>query len=209
MKKDNINLVDHPLMQHYLCTLRNKETLSGEFRRIIDKVSRLLAYEASFDLKTTYEEVETPWEKTKVKNVDESPVIVSIMRAGNGMLDGLLSMLPFASAGHIGIYRDKFIDNTVEYYFRLPEDVASRTVFVADPMIATGDTMLACLERLKQYDVGRIKILSILISSVGAKRILKSHPDVEIVTAGIEEKLDEKGYLIPGIGDVGNRLYAS
>lgn len=199
--------IEHPVISHKLSFLRDAKTGSQEFRGIMNEMSRLIAYEATRDLKTCSIDIETPLAKTQVDRIEESPMLVSIMRAGNGMIDGILSVLPFASAGHIGIYRDKFIGNTVEYYFKLPEEPKGRTVLLLDPLVATGDTAVACLDRLKQYDVGKIKLLSILVSPQGLEKIHHFHPDVEIVAAAKEESLTENGYLLPGIGDAGDRLY--
>jgi uracil phosphoribosyltransferase len=206
---NNFKLVDHPILKHKLSFLRDKNTGSSEFRSIIKEMSRLLAYEATKEIKVTATTVETPLATANVERIEEKPIIVSIMRAGNGMLEGLLSMLPFASAGHIGIYRDKFIKNTVEYYFKLPEDAKGRPILLADPLLATADTAIACVDRLKQYEVGPIKMLCILVSSEGLKRLHHFHPDVEVYAVSIEESLTKDGYLLPGLGDAGNRLYAS
>jgi len=205
--KKQLNILDHPIIQHVLGILRDKNTNSPEFRRIMNEISRLLAYEATRELPTTEVTISTPMGQSSAKKIIDAPVVVSIMRAGNGMLDGILSMLPYSSAGHIGIYRDKFIKNTVEYYFRLPDDVKGKTILLADPLMATGDTVMASVDRLKQYGVGNIKLLSILVSKFGVERLLKSHPDVEIFATGVEEELDDNGFIVPGIGDAGSRLY--
>lgn len=205
----NVNIINHPLVEHKLGFLRDKNTDSSEFRRIVAELSRFLAYEATKDLNTDFTEVETPIAKTKVNRIVDAPVVVSIMRAGNGMLDALLTALPFCSAGHIGIYRDKFINNTVEYYFKLPENVSSKKILLADPLLATGDTAVASIDRLKQYGVGEIKFLTILSCDVGIKRVHQFHPDVEIYTLGVEKELNEKGYLVPGLGDAGDRLFGT
>jgi uracil phosphoribosyltransferase len=205
----NFKLVDHPILKHKLSFLRDKNTSSSEFRSIIKEMSRLLAYEATKEMKVTSMTVETPVATANVERIQENPIIVSIMRAGNGMLEGLLSLLPFASAGHIGIYRDKFIKNTVEYYFKLPDDAKGRPILLADPLLATADTAIACVDRLKQYEVGPIKMLCILVSPEGLKRLNHFHPDVEVYGVSIEEGLTKDGYLLPGLGDAGNRLYQS
>ncbi len=205
----NFKLVDHPVLRHKLSFLRDKNTGSAEFRSIIKEMSRLLAYEATKEMKVTSMTVETPLATANVDRILENPIIVSIMRAGNGMLDGLLSLLPFASAGHIGIYRDKFIKNTVEYYFKLPDDAKGRPILLADPLLATADTAIACVDRLKQYEVGPIKMLCILVSPEGLERLHHFHPDVEVYGVSKEEGLTADGYLLPGLGDAGNRLYHS
>ncbi len=203
----NFHLVEHPILKHKLGFLRDKETRSSEFRSIIKEMSRLIAYEATREIKTKSTTVETPMATANVDRIEEKPIIVSIMRAGNGMLDGLLSMLPFASAGHIGIYRDKFIKNTVEYYFKLPDDCKGRPILLADPLLATADTAIACVDRLKQYEVGPIKMLCILVSNEGLERLHHFHPDVEVYAVAKEEGLTKDGYLLPGLGDAGSRLY--
>lgn len=206
-KMEQLILVDHPILKHKLGFLRDKKTSSAEFRNIIKEISRFLTYEATRSFEVFEAQVETPMAKAKVERVKGVPIVVSIMRAGNGMLDGILTALPFAQAGHIGIYRDKFIKNTVEYYFKIPNDCKGKKVLLADPLIATGDTVIASVDRLKQYEVGPISCLCVLISKKGLKALTEAHPDVNIFALAIEEEIDEKGYLIPGIGDVGDRLY--
>ena len=199
--------ISHPLIEHKLAFLRDKKTDSAEFRRIIVELTKLVGFEATKDLELVETEIETPISKAKVRKIAHPPVIVSIMRAGNGMMESMLSLLPFASAGHIGIYRDKFIDNTVEYYFKLPEDVVGKEVLLIDPLLATGDTAIASIDRLKQYNVGRIKLLTILTCQEGIGRVHNFHPDVDIYTLSAKEELNEKGYLVPGLGDAGDRLF--
>jgi uracil phosphoribosyltransferase len=203
----NVRLIDHPILQHSLATLRDKRTDSAEFRRELHGITRLLAYEASRDLATCLIEIETPLASTQAQIVSETPIVVSIMRAGNAMLDAMLSVMPFAAAGHIGIYRDKFINNTVEYYLKLPEDANGRRIYLVDPLLGTGDTAIACIDRLKTYDVGRITFVCVLCSEVGLERLFHFHPDVDVYTLAIEPQLNENGYLIPGLGDVGARIY--
>lgn len=202
-------IIDHPVIQHKLSYLRDKNTPSAEFRNIMKELGRLLAYEGTRDLGTKDVTVETPLSTAKVKRIDSPPIVVSIMRAGNGMMDGILSALPFASAGHIGIYRDKFINNTVEYYFKIPHDAEGRRILLVDPLIATADTAISCIDRLKHYQVGSITLITILVSPEGVERINHFHPDVTIIGASIEDGLNDQGYLLPGIGDAGDRLYHS
>jgi len=203
-----LTLLEHPVLKHKLGCLRNKNTGSHEFREIMREISRLLAYEATRELKTYTDKVDTPLANgAEVERIEDPPVVVSIMRAGNGMIDGILQTLPICSAGHIGIYRDKFINNTVEYYFKIPENTKGRTVLLADPLLATGDTAIACIDRLKQYNVGKIKMLCILAAPQGLERLHHFHPDVEVVALAKEEGLNDNGYLLPGIGDAGDRLY--
>ena len=203
----NVRLIGHPILQHSLAILRDRRTDSAEFRRQLHEITRLLAYEASRDLATCTIEIETPLARTEAQIVSETPIVVSIMRAGNAMLDAMLSIMPFAAAGHIGIYRDKFINNTVEYYLKLPEDANGRRIYLVDPLLGTGDTVIACIDRLKTYEVGRITFVCVLCSNVGLERLFHFHPDVDVYTLAIEPQLNEHGYLIPGLGDVGARLY--
>ncbi len=203
----NLIEINHPLIQHKLAFLRDKNTDSAEFRRIIFELTKLVGFEATKDLNVIESEIETPMGRAKVQKIEDAPVVVSIMRAGNGMMESMLSLLPFCSAGHIGIYRDKFIDNTVEYYFKLPEEVKGKKILLVDPLLATGDTAIACIDRLKQYDVGEIKLLTILTCAKGVARVHGFHPDVDIYTLSAKEELNEKGYLVPGLGDAGDRLF--
>jgi uracil phosphoribosyltransferase len=199
--------IDHPVIRHKLGVLRDKRTSSMSFRNIIQEISQWLAYEATQDLKTENYEVDTPLERARAERIGENLVVVAVMRAGMGMLDGMLKILPFATVGHIGIYRDRFIKSTVEYYLRLPKDVKGRKVLLLDPLLATGDTACAAISRLKQFEVGAIRYVSILSSSEGIERINREHPDVEVITLSVERALDERGYLLPGVGDAGDRLY--
>jgi len=200
-------LVKHPILADKLARLRDKKTSSTDFRRILQEISCLLAYESTRDLELQNKTLETPLGNCTGEVVKNAPIVVSILRAGNGMLDGMLNMLPFASSGQIGIYRDKFIKNTVEYYFRLPKKVAGKTILLIDPIVATADTAIASLDRLKQYKIKKVKLICVLISREGERRVAHFHPDVEIITLGNSEELNEIGHLIPGIGDVGGRLY--
>ncbi len=199
--------VKHPLIDHKLGFLRDKSTGSDEFRRIVTELTKFLAFEATKDLSLNSEKIETPIAPATVKRIDNPPVVVSIMRAGNGMIDSMLTLLPFCSAGHIGIYRDKFINNTVEYYFKLPENIKGKEILLVDPLLATGDTAIASLDRLKQYEVGKIKMLTILSCKKGIERVQHFHEDVDIYTLSSQEELNEKGYLVPGLGDAGDRLF--
>jgi uracil phosphoribosyltransferase len=201
--------IKHPLIQHKLGFLRDQNTSSAEFRGIIKELTKFLAYEATKELSLKMEDIQTPIAKAKVGRINNAPIIVSIMRAGNGMIDSMLEALPFCSAGHIGIYRDKFINNTVEYYFKLPENTKGKDILLIDPLLATGDTVIASIDRLKQYEVGKIKLLTILTCQSGIERVHHFHPDVEIYTLGAEETLNEKGYLVPGLGDAGDRLFGT
>lgn len=201
-------LIDHPLLKHKLGYLRDKNTTSAEFRELVKEISRILAHEVMRDWKDVkMVDIETPIAKATVERITNAPVVVSIMRAGNGMLDAVLSMIPFASAGFIGIYRDKFIHNTVEYYFKMPADIKGKMAILCDPLVSTADTMIAAIDRLKSYEVKKIRILTILCSDFAVEKIHTLHPDVDIFTVNIEKEINELGYLVPGLGDAGDRLY--
>ena len=203
-----IIIVDHPLLKHKLGYLRDKNTGSSEFRELMKEISRILAHEVMRDWTEMREVVvETPIAQTKVERITNAPVVVSVMRAGNGMLDAVLSMIPFASAGFIGIYRDKFINTTVEYYFKMPADIKGKLAILCDPLVSTADTMIAAIDRLKSYEVKKIRILSVLCSNHAIEKIHKLHPDVDILTLSVEKEINELGYLVPGLGDAGDRLY--
>ena len=206
-KSPQVTVIDHPVARHKLAVLRDKSTSALSFRLVVEEISQLLAYEATRDLGTKKVQVETPLEKTECEVVGEELVVVAILRAGNGMLSGMLRILPFATVGHIGIYRDRFIKSTVEYYLRLPKDVKGKRVLLVDPLLASGDTACAAIDRLKEYEVGKIRLACFLSSPEGLSKLEKLHPDVEVFTVGVERTLDEKGYLLPGIGDAGDRLY--
>lgn len=201
-------VLDHPLLKHKLGYLRDKNTKSGEFRELMNEISVHLTYEAMRDWKDIATvDIETPITKAKVERITNAPVVVSVMRAGNGMLDSILSAIPFASAGFIGIYRDKFINNTVEYYFKMPENIKGRMAILCDPLISSADTMVAAIDRLKCYEVKKITVLSVLLSDFARQRIHHFHPDVDIYTLNIEMEINDHGYLVPGLGDAGDRLY--
>ncbi len=204
----NLTVVDHPLLRHKLGYLRDKNTSSPEFRDLVKEISRILAHEVMRDWKQMRNvDIETPIAKTTVERIANPPVVVSIMRAGNGMLDAVLSMIPFASTGFIGVYRDKFIHSTVEYYFKMPSDIQGKQAILCDPLVATADTAIAAIDRLKSYEVGNIRLLSILISEHAVKKIAETHPDVMIFAVNVETEMNEQGYLVPGLGDAGDRLY--
>ena len=209
MSREFLNIVEHPLLQHKRRILRDKETKPPEFRRLIEEISVMIGYEATKDLAVNEMTVETPMGKARASRVSERMVVVSIMRAGNGMISGLLDLLPFAQVGHIGIYRDKFIHNTVEYFFRLPDDVENAHIMLLDPLLATGDTMVAALDRLKDYEVGKITVLTLLCAQKGLDQVKEFHPDVSIYTLNVEPELDSNGYLLPGVGDAGDRIYGT
>ncbi len=199
--------IDHPLIQHKLSIIRDVNTNATMFRNVLDEITQYMAYEVTRDLKTTKVDIETPLEKTKGIFISDELILVPIMRAGLGMLSGMAKILPFARIGHIGIYRDKFIQTTVEYYFRLPKSSQGKRIFILDPLLATGDTVVAAIDRLKQYEVGPIRLVCLLAAPEGVKNVQECHPDVEIYTAKVDRQLSEKGYILPGLGDAGDRLY--
>jgi uracil phosphoribosyltransferase len=205
---NNLHIIDHPLLRHKLGYLRDKNTTSNDFRALVTEISKVLSYEVMRSWKEfEYPEIETPLAKMTIERIVKAPVVVSIMRAGNGMLDGALSMIPFASAGFIGIYRDRFINTTVEYYFKMPADIEGRVAILCDPLIASGDTICAAITRLKSYRVKKIQLMAILISEHAAKRLQEEHPDVEIFAVNVEKEINDDGYLVPGLGDAGDRLF--
>ncbi len=199
--------VNHPVLTHKLSMMRNKSTQAREFRRLMNEVAMHLALYVTEDLELETKNIETPLCATPANFIKNSPLVVSVMRAGNGMLDGVLQAIPNANAGHIGIYRDKFIKNTVEYYFKLPETQEKKDIILLDPLLATGDTAIACIDRLKQYNVGKITMMSILVSGQGLEKLHHFHPDVKVYALNKEEGLNDNGYLLPGIGDAGDRLF--
>ena len=209
-KNKNVHVIDHPLIRHKLTFLRDKKTSTKEFRDLIREMSMLMGYEVMRDLPTTTVDVETPFEKTTSDVLAGNGLcIVSILRAGNGLLDGLLELAPTASVGHIGLYRDPDTLIPVEYYLRFPEDIASRSVIVVDPMLATGHSAVAAIDRVRNMDVTDVKFLCIVASPEGLKVFHDAHPDVPVYTASIDRQLDDRGYILPGIGDAGDRLFGT
>jgi uracil phosphoribosyltransferase len=205
----NCRLIRHPLIDHKMAQLRDMTTPPERFRRVMRDLSRLMAYEMTRELRTRPTKVRTPLEEVTLPTLDETVCLVSIMRAGNGMLDGFLDMIPLACVGHVGIYRDKFIENTVEYYFKLPNDSKGKRVLLLDPMLATGGTAISAVARLKEYGVGSITLACLLTSPEGLKAMQDAHPDVLVVTLSVDRQLNEKGYIMPGLGDAGDRLYGT
>jgi uracil phosphoribosyltransferase len=203
----NVICLNHPVLEHKLTLLRDKDTKSADFRRILSEVSQSLAMAATKDLELKTVEVETPLTTAKFGKIASPPVIVSILRAGNGLMEAAYDILPFCSVGFIGMYRDKEANDIVEYFFKMPADFKGREVLVVDPMLATGDTALKALSRLKEEGAGRIKLLTLLTCEHGTSRVHAEHPDVDIYTISATEELNEIGYLVPGLGDAGDRIY--
>lgn len=202
-----MHVLDHPILQHKLSYLREARTSSAEFRRILHEMSGLLAYEASRSLALKELAVMTPHGSCNVQRLLQTPIVVAIMRAGNEMLAGVLEVLPQARVGHIGIYRDRVMQHTVEYYSRLPDDIEGRAIFLLDPLLATGDTVLASIDRLQQYKTGSITLLTLLSCQAGFAKIAQFYPAVAVYTLGVADQLNDMGFLLPGLGDVGDRLY--
>lgn len=200
---------EHPLIHTKMAMLRNKETGTKEFREIIGEVASLLFYEATRDLHTVEIEVETPLTKTTCKTVDTKLAVVPILRAGIGMTDGILNLVPTAKIGHIGLYRDEETLVPVEYYCKLPADVEERTVLLTDPMLATGGSADMAIAALKKRGVTKIIFLCILAAPDGVKRLQEAHPDVDIYAAAYDGKLNEHGYIVPGLGDAGDRIFGT
>lgn len=202
-------VVQHPVLEHKLRILRDTATQASTFRGLMGEIASLLAYEATRDLETSEAEVSTPLEATTGREISEDLILVSILRAGDGMLQGMLQMLPFARVGHVGIYRDKFIDNTVEYFFRIPDSAAGKRVILVDPLLATGDTAVAAVDRLKEFDVGPIQFVCVLAAPEGLAQFSEAHPDVSVLTVSVERELNDLGYILPGLGDAGDRLFGT
>ncbi len=206
----DVTVVDHPLVQHKLTELRRKETVSPVFRRTLREISFLLAYEATRDLGLTTTPIETPLVALDAPTLGEHwPVLVSILRAGNALLDGMMELMPEAPVGHIGLYREPETLVAVEYYCKLPEPLAGRRVVVVDPMLATGNSAVAAVGRIKENGADDIKFVSLLAAPEGIEQFRASHPDVDIYTAAIDERLDEHGYIVPGLGDAGDRIFGT
>lgn len=208
---DQVILIDHPLIQHKLTLMRKAETGTAAFRNLIKEISLLLAYEVTRDLPIKYELIKTPIASMNapVLAQDKKLVIVSIQRAGQGILDGMLELMPSARVGHIGLYRDPKTLIPIEYYFKVPHDVEQRDVLVVDPMLATGNTAVAAVERVKSTNPMSIKFVCLLAAPEGIEHFTTAHPDVPLYTAAIDDHLDEHGYIVPGLGDVGDRLFGT
>jgi uracil phosphoribosyltransferase len=205
-----VHLIDHPLVQHKLTLMRNKEASTNSFRRLLNELSSLMAYEVTRDMATQDVEIETPLETMTAKMIDgKKLVFVSILRAGNGILDGVLSVVPGARVGHIGLYRDPKTLEAVEYYFKMPKDMQERDVVVVDPMLATGNSATAAVSRLKQLKPKSIKFLCLLTCPEGIAAMQKAHPDVHIYTAAVDRELNDHGYILPGLGDAGDRIFGT
>ena len=206
----NVVITNHPLIQHKLSILRSVETSSKEFRALIKEIAMLLCYEATRDLHLKEIEIKTPICKTKVKSIEGKKLaVVPILRAGLGMVDGMLELVPSARVGHIGLYRDPDTLMPVEYYCKLPADIAERDVFVVDPMLATGGSAIDAISQIKLRKPRNIKFICIISAPEGIEALQKAHPDVEIFCAAMDEKLNDHGYIVPGLGDAGDRIFGT
>ena len=206
----NVHLITHPLVQHKLTLMRKKEASTNSFRRLLNELSTLMAYEVCRDMPLQALEIETPLETMTGHVIDgKKLVFASVLRAGNGILDGVLSVVPGARVGHIGLYRDPHTLQAVEYYYKMPSDMASRDVVVVDPMLATGNSAAAAITRLKASKPKSIKFLCLLTCPEGINTLFAEHPDVPVYTAAIDRELNAHGYILPGLGDAGDRIFGT
>jgi len=206
----NTTVVDHPLVQHKLTLMRHKDTSTASFRALLSEISMLLAYEACRDMKLTSEEVETPLAKISAPVLEgKKVVLIAILRAGLGILDGMLELIPSARVGHVGLYRDPESLQPVKYFYKVPANLEDRDVIVCDPMLATGNSAVAAVELIKANNPGSLKLVCLLACPEGLKRFHDAHPDVRVVTAAVDERLNDHGYIVPGLGDAGDRLFGT
>ena len=208
--ENKVHIMDHPLLQHKLTILRDERTGVKEFREVVSEIATLMCYEATRDLPLADVEVKTPVATATFKKLSGKKLaIVPILRAGLGMVDGILTLIPSAKVGHIGLYRDPNTLEPVEYYCKMPNDIAERDVIILDPMLATGGSATAAIQFMKNYGVKNIKLMNILAAPVGIERVCKDHPDVDIYVAAVDEKLNDHGYIVPGLGDAGDRIFGT
>lgn len=206
----NLTVVDHPLVKHKLTLMRKADTSTASFRALLQEISMLLAYEACRDMKLREEPIQTPLATMTGHLLDgKKVVLVAIMRAGQGILDGMLKLLPSARVGHIGLYRDPKTLVAVEYYYKVPQQLADRDVIVCDPMLATGNSAVAAIDRLKRSRPGSLRFVCLLACPEGLANMREHHPDVPIVTAAVDERLNDHGYIVPGLGDAGDRMFGT
>lgn len=208
--KQHLTVVTHPLVQHKLTLMREKTTSTAVFRQLLREISQLLAYEVTYELDMTNRRIETPLQEMDAPVLaGRKLALVSILRAGNGLLDGMLELIPSARVGFVGLYRDEETLKPVQYYFKVPDYLDERMVIVVDPMLATGNSSAAAVDLLKQSGAHNIRFLCLLAAPEGVARMKEAHPDVPIVTAALDERLNEKGYILPGLGDAGDRMYGT
>ncbi|MCF3642926.1 uracil phosphoribosyltransferase [Rhizobium sp. TRM95111] len=207
---DGVTVIDHPLVQHKLTIMRKKETSTGSFRRLLREISTLLCYEVTRDLELTTQRIETPLQEIDAPILEgKKLVFASILRAGNGLLEGMLELVPSARVSHIGVYRDHETLEAVEYFFKAPDSLGERLVVVVDPMLATGNSAIAAIDTLKGRGASNIRFLCLLAAPEGVRNFREAHPDVPVFTASIDSHLNEKGYIVPGLGDAGDRMYGT
>lgn len=207
---ETLHLIDHPLVQHKLTLMRRKDASTNTFRTLLNELSMLMAYEVTRDMPMQDIEVETPLETSTFKVIDgKKLVFVSILRAGNGILEGMLNVVPGARVGHVGLYRDPTTLTAVEYYFKMPQDMEARDIVIVDPMLATGNSAIAAVERLKALKPKSIKFVCLLTCPEGVKALQAAHPDVHIYTAAVDRELNSHGYIVPGLGDAGDRIFGT
>jgi uracil phosphoribosyltransferase len=206
----NLTVVDHPLIQHKLTLMRDRGCSTSSFRRLMREVAMLLAYEISDDLPLTTRPIETPLAEIDAPVLaGKKPALISILRAGNGLLDGVLELIPSARVGYVGLYRDETTHQPVQYYFKVPTELAERRVIVLDPMLATGNSSAAAVSLLKQAGATDIRFLCLLAAPEGVRRMAEAHPDVPVHTAALDRRLNENAYIVPGLGDAGDRLFGT
>jgi uracil phosphoribosyltransferase len=207
---DGVTVIGHPLVQHKLTLMREKDTSTASFRQLLREIATLLCYEVTRDLDLSLVEIETPLEKMQAPMLTgKKLVFASVLRAGNGLLEGMLDLVPAARVAHVGLYRDPKTLVAVEYYFKAPEDIADRVTIVVDPMLATANSAVAAVERLKERGAKDIRFVCLLAAPEGIERFRGAHPDVPIFTAAVDRQLNEKGYIVPGLGDAGDRMYGT
>ena len=207
---EHLTVVTHPLVQHKLTIMRDKDTSTASFRQLLREISQLLAYEVTREMEMTTRRIETPMCPMDAPVLaGRKMVLVSILRAGNGLLDGILELIPSARVGFVGLYRDEETLQPVQYYCKLPPDLGDRLVIAVDPMLATGNSSAAAIDLLKQAGARNIRFLCLLAAPEGVARMKEAHPDVPIVTAALDERLNEKGYIVPGLGDAGDRMFGT
>jgi uracil phosphoribosyltransferase len=206
----NVTVVDHPLVQHKLTLMRDKETSTAGFRRLLREISLLLGYEVTRNLELTTRRIQTPLMEMEAPTLEgKKLVFASVLRAGNGLLEGLLDLVPAARVAHVGLYRDHETLEAVEYFFKAPSDLADRLVIVVDPMLATANSAIAAIDKLKGRGATNLRFLCLLAAPEGIERFTRAHPDVPVFTAAIDDHLNDKGYIVPGLGDAGDRMYGT